>query len=198
MFSTFLTVALLVAPAIQGVLADFAINSPDLVQCKSAKISWQATKGPYNLIVVAASDPCGPALAEVGDFTTTSMQWTANITAGTKVQLSLVDADDNEAWSNVITVGNNTDASCLLGAATGSALSSGATAVPATTAVPVTLPSTTATSLGSYGSADSQSGVVPIGAANAGTLQSAAFTVRQASTPLMVISGLVAAFAMAL
>lgn len=59
--------------------------------------------------------------------------------------------------------------------------------------------STTTASSGTYGPADSQSGVVPIGAANAGTLQgSAAFTVRQASTPLMVISGLVAAFAMAL
>lgn len=32
MFSTFLTVALFIAPAIQGVFADFAINSPQLVQ----------------------------------------------------------------------------------------------------------------------------------------------------------------------
>lgn len=40
--------------------------------------------------------------ADMGDFTTTSVEWTANITAGTKVQLSLVDANDNEAWSNVV------------------------------------------------------------------------------------------------
>ena len=32
MFSTFITVALFIAPAIHGVFADFAINSPKLVQ----------------------------------------------------------------------------------------------------------------------------------------------------------------------
>jgi hypothetical protein len=32
MYSTLLTVALFIAPLIQGALADFAINSPDLVQ----------------------------------------------------------------------------------------------------------------------------------------------------------------------
>ncbi|KAF9475399.1 hypothetical protein BDN70DRAFT_883769 [Pholiota conissans] len=202
--STFLTVALLVAPAIQGVLADFAISSPALVQCKPARISWESTKGPYNLIVVNAADPCGDALVEIGDFNQTFVDWTAKVKAGTKVQLSLVDADDNEAWSKDITVGPNTDVSCLQSVVTtGSAASTGASATGTTTGTPIattSAPSTPTTSADTtYDSSSSDSGVAPIGAANAGTLQdNAAFTVRQASTPLMVISGLAAVFTLSL
>ncbi|KAF8962745.1 hypothetical protein BDZ97DRAFT_1091025 [Flammula alnicola] len=197
MFSTLLTVALFVAPAIQGVFANFAINSPDLVQCKSSRISWEPTKGPYNLIVVKASDPCGDALVEVGDFNQTFLDWTAKVPAGTKVQLSLLDAQDNEAWSNTITVGANSDASCL-SAASGSSSAPASTPTATTGAATGATTGTTSSSTGTTGADGSSSGVVPIGAANAGTLSSAAFTVRQVSTPLMVISGLAAAFVLSL
>jgi hypothetical protein len=188
MFSTLFTVALFIAPAIQGVFADFAINSPKLVQCQSSKISWESTKGPYNLIVVKASDPCGDALAEIGDFGKTVTDWTANIPAGTQVQLSLVDANDDEAWSKIITVAESNDSSCLPG--TGSASASTSTPTPDSGS-------------GTPGSTDNSgdtSTVVPVGAANAGTnpLNSGAITARQASTPLLAITGLAAAFALSL
>jgi hypothetical protein len=212
MFSTFLTVALFVAPAIQGALADFAISSPALTQCKQATISWEPTEGPYNLIVVKASDPCGDALVEVGDFDKTSIQWTANIAAGTQVQLSLVDKNDQEAWSKIITVADSSDASCLSssGSSSASASASASAASPssstgATSSSSTTPGSTTGSSAdttGSDGSDGSDPVVAPVGAANAGTLDgsqdSAAFSVRQASTPLLVLSGLAAAFALSL
>jgi len=186
MFSTLLTVALFVAPAIQGVFADFAINSPDLVQCQSSKISWAPSKGPYNLIVVKASDPCGDALVNVGDFNTTAISWTTTIPSGTIVQLSLLDADDNEAWSNNITVGTSSDASCLSDA------SAAASATPAADSTPA---ASTATN-----SADDSTPSVaaPIGAANAGTdpFSSGAINARQASAPLLAIAGLVAVFSL--
>ncbi|KAF9048619.1 hypothetical protein BJ165DRAFT_1461143 [Panaeolus papilionaceus] len=98
MYSTFLSVALFAAPA----FAAFAISSPPLKQCSTSPISWAPAKAPYNLIVVPADNRCGDALVEIGDFDNTSIQWKANIKAGTKVILSLVDADDQEAWSNEV------------------------------------------------------------------------------------------------
>jgi hypothetical protein len=188
MFSTLLTVALFVAPAIQGVFADFAINSPKLVQCQSSQISWAPTKGPYNLIVVPASDPCGDALVNVGDFTTTDISWTTTIPAGTVVQLSLLDADDNEAWSNNITIGASSDTSCLPAAS-----ADAASATPAADSTPAaSTPSSTDSS------DDSTPSVAPVGAANAGTdpFSSGAINARQASTPLLAIAGLVAVFSL--
>ncbi|KJA19445.1 hypothetical protein HYPSUDRAFT_189856 [Hypholoma sublateritium FD-334 SS-4] len=196
MFSTFLTAALFIAPAIQGALADFAISSPALVQCQNATISWEPTKGPYNLIVVSAANPCGDALVEVGDFSTTLISWKASLAAGTTVQLSLLDASDNEAWSKNITVGASSDASCLSNAIVKASSSSGASV--ASTTVASTAASTTLLVAGTSSAASADSSVVPIGAANAGTLGSAAFTVRQVSTPLLAISGLVGAFALSL
>ncbi|CAA7267168.1 unnamed protein product [Cyclocybe aegerita] len=197
MFSTLVTVALFVAPAIQGALADFAINTPALKQCQTSRISWEPTKGPYNLIVVKASEPCGDALVEVGDFTKTFIDWKTTIPAGTEVQLSLVDADDDEAWSGKITVGASDDASCLKGAASASA-SSSAPAASSTTGSTSTSTTSSGSTSGSTSDDDSSSGdLTPVGAANAGTNPfgtSGAITARQASTPLLVLAGLVAAF----
>jgi len=198
MFSTLLTAALFIAPAIQGALADFAISSPDLVQCKSAAISWEPTNPPYNLIVVSAANPCGDALVEVGDFSKTFINWIAAIASGTTVQLSLVDANDNEAWSKNITVGASSDSSCLSAALVNP--SAGSSSAGASV---VSTPASASTPAGAASASNSDPTVVPIGAANAGTLgdsanASAAFTVRQVSMPLFTISGLVAAFVLSL
>jgi hypothetical protein len=178
MFSTLLTVALFIAPAIQGAFADFAINSPKLVQCQSSKISWEPTKGPYSLMVVNASDPCGDALVDIGNFDKTFTDWKVTLPAGSKIQLSIVDADDDEGWSKTITVGDSDDTSCL---STSTGSGSGSSASPSSTPA-------------------GNSNVTPIGAANAGTnpLSSGAITARQASTPLLTIAGLAAAFALSL
>ncbi|KAF8905047.1 hypothetical protein CPB84DRAFT_1677056 [Gymnopilus junonius] len=195
MFSTLVTVALFIAPAIQGVFADFAINSPALVQCKPAEISWEATKGPYNLIVVKASDPCGDALVNVGDFNKTAISWTASIAAGTIVQLSLLDAEDNEAWSKAITVGSSSDSSCLHGASSAASSTHAATA-PATTPTPPAL--STPTDTNSAADTTPTDVAAPVGAANAGTnpFSSGAINARRASTPLLAVAGFAAVFAL--
>ncbi|KAF9007600.1 hypothetical protein BDQ17DRAFT_1237828 [Cyathus striatus] len=188
MFSTLLTVALFVAPAIQGVFAEFSISTPDLVQCKSAKISWEETTAPYNLIVVSPEDPCGDALVDVGDFNKSSISWTPNLPAGTLVQLSLEDANGDEAWSGNITIAASDDESCLApefrsNSTSSSAVSGSATVLSGTTYV------SAATASGS---------VAPVGAANAGTnpLSNSGVALRQLSTPVMALSAIAAGIAL--
>jgi hypothetical protein len=111
MYSTFVTLALLfVAPLVAG----YAINQPKLVQCETAKLSWEPTKGPYNVIVVAADDPCGDApLLDLGDVTATFINFQVNLVAGTTVQLSVADANDDDAWTGNITITGGDNKSCL-------------------------------------------------------------------------------------
>ncbi|TFY81219.1 hypothetical protein EWM64_g2791 [Hericium alpestre] len=102
MFTTLFTATLLSVAAVRGVRADFAINSPELVQCQDAHVSWQPTNAPYNLIVVPGEDACSDALADLGDHNGTTMTWNVHLPAGTKVMLSLEDATTDEAWSQVL------------------------------------------------------------------------------------------------
>jgi hypothetical protein len=175
MFFTLFTVALFVAASIRGVSAGFAINSPQLVQCKTSKVSWEPTSPPYNVIVTRASDMCGEPLVEIGDFYNTSTQWTVKIPSGTEVYISVVDSKEEEAWSNKITVGPSSDASCLTGS--GSSRGSPSPSNPPAGSPPSPSPSPSTS-------------ISPLGAANAGTLGSSAITGRQASMPVLAIAGL--------
>ncbi|KAF5326945.1 hypothetical protein D9619_004831 [Psilocybe cf. subviscida] len=59
-----------------------------------------------------------------GNFDKTRNQWLNDIAAGTRKQLSLVKENDQEAWSNVITVDESNDDPCLSSTGTASASSS--------------------------------------------------------------------------
>lgn len=196
MYSTLITaVALFAAPA----LAAFAINEPELKQCQSSKISWSPSNGPYNLIAVSAADPCGEPLAEIGDFTATYTEWKVTLPAGTVVQLSVADKDDNEAWSGNITVGASSDSSCLTSAP--GATSSSTTS--STTTSDNTSSSNTTPAGGDTTTTDDDGGVIPVGAANAGTNKilggsNAAPAARSLSTPVMALSAIAALAALAL
>jgi hypothetical protein len=197
MFSTLFTIALLAAPA----LADFAVNTPTLTQCKDAKISWEGTKGPYNIIVVHAETPCGDALEDLGDHTETFVTWKAAIPAGTKVQLSVEDADGDEAWSGTITVANSDDTSCIPANLVkpdtkpdSSKPGSGSTVVVTpTTTVQANVPGTTdADTVPSAVGAAGAAGANPLGLGNG------APNMRQASMPVMVLGALAAILAFSL
>ncbi|GLB40311.1 hypothetical protein LshimejAT787_0801820 [Lyophyllum shimeji] len=189
MFSTLFTLALLAAPA----LADFAVSTPTLTQCKDAKISWETTKGPYNIIAVPAENPCGDALADLGDHDGTSITWKAALPAGVKVQLSVEDANGDEAWSGIITVQNSDDASCVPAnlkadpKPNSSQSSSGhsTVVVTPTTTIKANIPLTSASD--NVPSAVGAAGANPLGLGNG------ALNMRQASTPVMFL-GAVAAF----
>jgi hypothetical protein len=170
MFSTFLTVALFLAPAFQGVLAEFPVSTPDsLTQCGEGHVGWDPRTGPYDVFVVNPDDPCGEEIAHLGQTDQSWIDFTVSWPAGTKVQLYIEDSTGDDAWSGAVTIGEG-DGSCL-----GAGADAAAAAASATHAA---TPS-----------------VAPIGAANAGTnpLGNAAPSVRQVNTPLLAL-GAVAAF----
>ncbi|KAG2338095.1 hypothetical protein BDR05DRAFT_837466, partial [Suillus weaverae] len=113
MFATLFSVTLFVALAIQGVFADFTIDTPSPIQCTGVQITWSASSPPYNLLVVPADDPCGEALVDLGQQTGLSYQWNVALAAGTAAVLFIEDSQGNEAWSGTMTVGASSDSSCL-------------------------------------------------------------------------------------
>jgi hypothetical protein len=115
MFATFLTVTLLTSLAAQGVLADeFHFDTPaKVVQCQDVTLKWAKTKGPYNLVVVKPSDPCGEPLADLGDHADPQVTWKVNFKPGTKLTFSALDANGEEGWTKAVEVQKSDDASCL-------------------------------------------------------------------------------------
>ncbi|KAF5327560.1 hypothetical protein D9619_004824 [Psilocybe cf. subviscida] len=107
-------------------------------QNKKSTMSSEPTKGPYNLIAFKASDPCFDCdtLADVGNLDKTRNQWSDNIATGTRVEFELVNNNKHEAWSNVITLGESGDDSCLSfsGAASASASASAYATSPSSSA----------------------------------------------------------------
>lgn len=202
MFSTLVSATLLSALAIQGAFADFTINTISLTQCDNAHVTWSETTGPYNLAVVPVDDPCNTILVDLGDHSGLSMTWyNVSVAAGTKVMFSLLDADDNEAWSGEMTVADG-DSSCLPGAS--SAVSdvssvasdaSGSTSDVSASATTLLLTSTYARSASSA----SETATI-VGAANAGLVGNSASSGALANVQLPLVatiaSGLLATVAM--
>jgi len=186
MYSTFLCLALLTASSAPGVLASFAISDPQLTQCQSTTISWSKGTPPYQLVVVDANDPCGEPIMEFNDLNSTVFNWPADVPGNALVQFFVEDSGDNDAWSKTMTVGASNDASCL----SESVLSYFNMTTPSTGS------NTGATSNGSnqsppsHSGSNNSSGLVPVGAANAGTnpLSSGASSMRQGTPTALLIT----------
>jgi len=164
MFSTLITVALFVSLAIPGTLAGFAINTPKLLECIPAQVSWAPTTPPYTIEVVSASDPCGDnALQTINGLSSTTYQYKSNLKAGTVVLLFIADSAGNEAWSGEITIGGNS-----------TACAPAASPTPSIDPTPETPPSPSSSPAPGLG-----------GAINAGSSSSGMLTVHRASTPLL-------------
>jgi hypothetical protein len=197
MFATLLSVALFILPAIQGVAAEFNIDTPDsITACKPIKFNWDDTKGaPYNLVIVESTAPCDDILVELGDHSGTSFTWDkVTIPAsfiGKSITLSLEDSNGEEAWSGSIPYkGDGAGNACL---SSSGAAGSADSATPGTTTIPYSKPASTPTPTTS-------AGAVPVGAANAGTdpLSSDAHSVRQTSGSVLLASAFVALLAFSL
>jgi len=192
MFATLLSVTIFFALAIQGVFADFEIDTPAFIQCQPAEITWSASQPPYNLIIVSADDMCGNALEDLGDSNSTSLTYTVNLAAGTQVVLSLEDNNGDEAWSGTITVQGSNDSSCLASSSSSSSSSAGYTPT-------ASYPAGTGSDGGV--SSPTTSPFAPAGAANAGInplSSGAVLTANHLGATAIFGSALVAAFAFSL
>jgi len=174
MFATLLSVTLFVSLAVQGVLADFHVETPTLVQCQSVNIKWARTTGPYSLFVVKSTDPCGDILVDLGNQPNNTFNWKVDLPADLKLMFSVENAAGDEGWSKEMIVQPSSDSSCVR---------PGFKAATSTT------------------SSSTDPSPVPLGAANAGKLPfsggsaSGALAMRQLNTPAMALSALVAAAA---
>lgn len=115
MYSTLFTTTLVFALAALGVRADFTVYTPQLTQCQPATLTWDPASGPYDVIIVPASDPCGDAVVDFGDaINGTSYQWPkVTLAAGAQVVVSVMDSTNQEGWSGTVTVQPSDDSSCL-------------------------------------------------------------------------------------
>lgn len=115
MYSTLFTATVVFALAAVGVRADFTVYTPTLTQCQPATLTWDQATGPYDVIVLPASDPCGEAILDLGDaIDGTSYQVSkVPLAAGTQVIISVLDSAGQEGWSGTITVQSSDDSSCL-------------------------------------------------------------------------------------
>ncbi|TFL03789.1 hypothetical protein BDV98DRAFT_639051 [Pterulicium gracile] len=193
MFATLVTAALFVSSVLaqDGLL----IQTPSFKQCKDAQIKWESGKGPYNVIIVPAEDPCADALYDLGDHKGKSTTWLVGLPAGADVMLSLLDSTGTEAWSGTITVEESEDDGCVpkelrklapepvVSSSSAAAPSSSSAAAPSSSAeaesssaaeVPETTPAVTTPNSVAPPSPPSndeeEAGAgIPIGAANAGT-----------------------------
>jgi len=193
MFSTLFSLALLALPAV----ADFAVSSRPINQCEVTRISWEKTKGPYDVLIVDAAAPCGEPLADIGEVKDSFIEWkNTELLVGKTVQITIADADGEEAWSNNITVGaGSTD--CLPQAASSS--SSASSSTPTNSVAGGT--SRTGTTKTSGPDASTDDGEIEIvGAANAGSndiFKNAAFSAHQISFPVLALTAITAGFALA-
>ncbi|KAI0649073.1 hypothetical protein C8Q79DRAFT_1007640 [Trametes meyenii] len=211
MYSTLVSVALFSALAIQGALAEFTVETPEITQCEPVHLKWDDTGAKsYNVIIVPNDDPCNGIEADLGDHSVNHITWNApNLKEGSVVMVSVA-TDDDEGWSGAITVKKGNDTSCIAGAsssavssssASASASSSGASAlVVAGTTLVVNPAAAPTSSHSSVPAAPSSSGATAVGAANEGILgnNNGAFaSVKFSASALFVtVLGAVAAVAL--
>lgn len=197
MFSTLFYTTLLVLAPIAKVAA-FAVNSPNITECGDVRITWEDTGSDfYDVWIVNPSDPCADPYVDLGaDHKQTSMTWNAAaVPAGLKVQISIQNAEGDEAWSSAITVGAGNSSACkiptelekLAPKPSSSSVSASASATAAKTTLVIT-PTTTAAASESTASDISDEGVQAVGAA-AGNAASRAHV----STPVVLIGTLLGA-----
>ncbi|KAI0777044.1 hypothetical protein BC629DRAFT_629799 [Irpex lacteus] len=206
MFTTLISLALVSTVALRGVLAEFSVSSPAINEGESFHLTWSGQEGEVNAIIVDAAQPCDSLLVDLGDHSNGALTWpgTHNLTAGTKVQISLEDSKGEEAWSSVITVGKGnatvSASSSASASASASAVPSGSSSVEAESATTLVIAATASPVGAASSTASGSSDDTPanaIGAVNQGLL-SGAPALHKLSAPAVALTALVAALAVSL
>jgi hypothetical protein len=192
MFSTLFSTTLLLLSVLQVVLADFPVNGPAITQCKDAKITWDKTKGPYNVIVVHSNDMCGDPIADLGDHSQNHMTWhKVPLIAGDRVVISVEDSTGDEGWTGTLTVLPSDDTSCLSDSQRANVSASHAAAAAASTTASSTLVVPPAQTSGAKAAGAANAGLNPLDS-------SAQHSMSKTSTPVLWITALFALLSLSL
>ncbi|KAF8899934.1 hypothetical protein CPB84DRAFT_1847498 [Gymnopilus junonius] len=103
------------ASVIPGIWALTMDTPSSVVQCQPQMLSWSGGTAPYYLAVIpggqASADPIKTFPTQTGN----SLTWTVDVSAGTKITLSLKDSTGTTAYSDIVTIRQSSDSSCLSG-----------------------------------------------------------------------------------
>ncbi|KAF8920416.1 hypothetical protein CPB85DRAFT_1429218 [Mucidula mucida] len=182
MFSTFVTLALVLAPSISRVAAFDSYYPTEIGACQDLSYAWVSSAvWPIDAVIVDPEHPCDDPLIDVGEVWATSASTKVNVQPGKQIQISLLDANNDESWSSPITVTDSGDYSCFsddvaasLSAAAAATKSSSVSSGSSTTALVLTTDVSTSTRSSSSASSSSSSSDVdgdltPVGAVGTGS-----------------------------
>ncbi|KAI0749589.1 hypothetical protein C8Q80DRAFT_1162781 [Daedaleopsis nitida] len=118
----FITAATLLAALFQVVVAQSAspqINTVmNAVQCEPVQFTWQGGSPPFYLSLIPGEHAAATAYRQFPVQNGNSMTWKVDLPAGTTFTSSLKDSTGEQAFSDIQTVQDGPDSSCLSGAAT--------------------------------------------------------------------------------
>jgi len=108
-FTTVVALASIV-PAVMSL----SINTPSsVVQCQPQLLGWTDGTAPYYLSVIPGGQPSAAALQTFDTQNGNSLTWKVNQAAGTKLTFSVKDTTGAVAYSDIVTVQQGPDSSCL-------------------------------------------------------------------------------------
>jgi len=114
MLPTLFTTTFLFAIFALRARADCFVATVSLTQCQPATLTWEGGIGPYDVVTVLASNPCGDIVHDFGLVDDKSLQWDkVNVASGTTLMVSVLDQNGDEGWSGSMTVQPSGDSSCL-------------------------------------------------------------------------------------
>ncbi|KDQ15680.1 hypothetical protein BOTBODRAFT_54560 [Botryobasidium botryosum FD-172 SS1] len=99
--------------------ANFSLTTPQsLAQCSPSVLNWAGGQPPYTIMVYPSctDDTYDGSDTPLDTFTVdngTSITWTVNVAAQKMVQLVMVDAGGNNAYSDDVMIGSYNSTSCL-------------------------------------------------------------------------------------
>ncbi|THH31455.1 hypothetical protein EUX98_g2750 [Antrodiella citrinella] len=105
-----------------------------ITQCQPILFTWHGGVAPYFLSLIPAAQPSAPALKQFPTQNGTSFTWLTDLPTGSTFTIALKDSTGATAFSDIETVNNSSDTSCLNTAVTDSG--TGGTAAPVGSSTP--------------------------------------------------------------
>jgi len=120
-------------------IAALTVNTPtNVVQCQPIQFTWSDGTAPYFFSIIPGGQPTAPAVKSFPTQSGKSLTWKVDVGFGTSLTLSLKDSQGTQAYSDIFTVLNSTDTSCIsptvqVSGTPGSASETGGSTTPAST-----------------------------------------------------------------
>ncbi|KAF8807030.1 hypothetical protein BYT27DRAFT_7190743 [Phlegmacium glaucopus] len=109
------TTAIALASIVPAIVS-LTINTPSsVVQCQPQLISWADGTPPYYLSVIPGGQPGAAPLKTFETQSGNQLTWKVDLRGGTAITMSVKDATGTVAYSDIVTIQQGSDSSCLSG-----------------------------------------------------------------------------------